>query len=210
MKLEGKQIGILIAMILGLVIFFLPAQDNLKYRFDPGKIAKSIETREDHIDPVTLSDWIIKGNKDYLLIDIRPAEQYEQNHIKTAENIPMPQLLEKSSLEELPQDKMIVLYSNGSSHAAQAWLVMNAAGFDAMILEGGFNYWNQAVLNPKAPETGAADDEILRYQARVAVANHFGGGSGATAGALNASQDGNTVKKAIRKPKKKKKKLGGC
>lgn len=210
MKLEGKQIGILVALILGLVILFLPAQDNLKYRFDPGQIAQTIDSREDQIDPVTLSDWIIQGRKDYLLVDIRPVVEFERGHIKTAGNIPMEQLLERSNLEELPEEKMIIIYSNGGSHAAQAWLVMNAAGFDALVLEGGFNYWNQMVMNPKAPSVGAADDEILRYQTRVAVSNHFGGATGAAPGSLNTAQNTGAKKTIRRRPKKKKKKLGGC
>lgn len=212
LKLEGKQIGVLVALLTAGFILFLPGQDNAKYRFDPAALAESINEKEDHIDPVTLSEWIIDGRRDYMLIDIRSAGEFEQGHIKGAENIPLEQLLQKSTLEELPEEKMLVIYSNGSSHAAQAWLVMKTAGFDSYMLAGGFNYWNKVIMNPEAPSNQGtleiSDDEILRYQTRLAVKNYFGGDAAAVSNpAAPVSQ---TKKKIIRSPKKKKKKLKGC
>lgn len=212
MKLHGKQIGILIALILGVIILFLPAQDNAKYRFDPEAIADSIDGKEDQIDPATLSEWIIEGRRDYHLIDIRSAEEFGQGHIKGAENIPLKDLLKKNTLEDLPEDKLLVLYSNGNSHAAQAWLVIKTAGFDSYMLEGGFNFWNKVIMNPKAPTANAAgeisDDEILRYKTRLSVKNYFGGDSTAVSDQAATTQQ--PKKKIVRRPKKKKKKLKGC
>jgi rhodanese-related sulfurtransferase len=209
MKLVGKQIGILVALVLAIVILFLPGQDSKKYRFDPQTIARSIEESEDQIDPKTLSEWVIEGRRDFMLIDIRDSEAFEQGHIKGAENIPMSQLLQKDTLDELPQDKLMVIYSNGSSHAAQAWLVMNTAGFDSYMLEGGFNYWNRVIMNPKVPAGEVSDDEILRYKTQLAVKSYFGGDSTMVSGQVS-SLDKPKTKKIIHKPRKKKKKLKGC
>lgn len=211
MKLEGKQIGILIALVLGVIILFLPGQDRTKYRFDPEGISRSIKKNDDQIDPGTLSEWIIEGRRDFLLIDIRSETEFEKSRIKGAENIPLQRLLKKSTIEELPEDKMIILYSNGSSHASQAWLVMKAAGFDSYVLEGGLNYWNRYILNPKAPpDPGeASDDEILLFQTRMAVKAYFGGEL--TENSTNdttANVPTKKKKKIVSKPKKKK--LKGC
>lgn len=208
MKLESKQIGMLVALVLGIVMLFLPAQDSKKYRFDPGTIAKSIEESEDHIDPSTLSQWLIEGRQDFMLIDIRTPGEFEQGHIKGAKNIPLAQLLEKDTLQELPGEKYIILYSNGSSHAAQAWLVMNTAGFDSYMLEGGFNYWNKVIMNPNPPSGQVSDDEILRYKTQVAVKNYFSGGT--AAGANPVVPDDKIKKKPMIRKSKKKKKLKGC
>jgi len=209
MKLVGKQIGVLVALVLAIVILFLPAQDSKKYRFDPQSIARSIEESEDHIDPATISQWIIESRRDFVLIDIRGPEAFEQGHIKGAENIPLSQLLQKDTLDELSKDKFMVIYSNGSSHAAQAWLVLKTAGFDSYMLEGGFNYWNQVIINPKAPAAEAPDDEILRYKTQLAVKAYFGGDATEESNQA-ASLDKPKTKKIIPKPKKKKKKLKGC
>lgn len=209
MRLVGKQIGVLVALVMAIVILFLPGQDSKKYRFDPQTIARSIEESEDQIDPKTVSEWIIEGRRDFMLIDIRGPEAFKQGHIKGAENIPLSQLLQRDSLDELPEDKLMVIYSNGSSHAAQAWLVMKTAGFDSYMLEGGFNYWNRVIMNPKVPAGEVSDDEILRYKTQLAVKGYFSGDA-AMAPSQVASLDKPKTKKIIRKPRKKKKKLKGC
>ena len=207
MKLVGKQIGVLVALVLATVILFLPAQDSKKYRFDPQAVARSIEESEDHIDPATISQWLIEGRRDFMLVDIRDSEAFAAGHIKGAENIPLSQLLQKDTLDELPKDKLMVIYSNGSSHAAQAWLVMKTAGFDSYMLEGGFNYWNQVIMNPKVPADEAPDDEVLQYKTQLAVKGYFGGDTTAVSDQA-ASSDKPKTKKII--PKAKKKKLKGC
>jgi rhodanese-related sulfurtransferase len=208
MRLEGKQIGVFIALILGATILFMPSRDNAKYRFDPDRIAKYISGNEDHIDPTTLSQWIIEGRKDYMLIDIRSPKEFEQGNIKTSENIPLDTLLLRNTLEALPANKLIVIYSNGSSHASQAWLVMKTAGFDSYVLEGGFNYWSKTILNPNAPSNDGevSDDEVLRYKAQLAIKNYFGGA--ATTVSNEAPPTNQPKKTVILAPKKKK--LKGC
>jgi len=207
MKLAGKQIGVLVALVLAMVILFLPAQDSKKYRFDPRAIARSIEESEDHIDPGTISQWLIEGRRDFMLVDIRGPEAFAAGHINGAENIPLSQLLQKDTLDELPKDKLMVIYSNGVSHAAQAWLVMKTAGFDSYMLEGGFNYWNQVIMNPKAPADEAPDDEVLQYKTQLAVKGYFGGDT-SSASDQAASVDKPKTKKIT--PKAMKKKLKGC
>ena len=145
MKLQGKQIGALIAVILAVFMVLLPSQDNSKYRLDLEAIAQSINEGKYQIEPQTLSEWIIEGRRDFTLIDIRTEEEFQESNIKGAVNIPLQRLLEKSTIEELLDDKIIVLYSNGSTHAGQAWLVMKTASMDSYVLSGGLNHWNKYI-----------------------------------------------------------------
>ncbi|MFH2012999.1 MAG: rhodanese-like domain-containing protein [Pseudomonadota bacterium] len=209
MKLQGKQIGVFIALILAVIMFFLPSQNSSKYRFDPEAIAKSIVEGADQIDPKTLSEWIIEGRKDFILIDIRDEKEFETGNIKSAENIPLQKLITKNTIEELPKDKIIVVYSNGISHASQAWLIMKSAGINSYILEGGLNYWNSFILNPEACSTNPSDDEVLKYKSKIAVSNYFGGGEGSPT-VSDTDDKIETQKKVINIPKKKTKKLKGC
>ena len=208
MRLEGKQIGFVIALVLACIMLFLPSQNSSKYSFDPEAIAKSIDAQEDQIDPRTLSEWIIEGRRDFQVIDIRSEKEFEESSIKGAENIPLQELLRKDTIEGLSEDKLVVIYSNGNSHAGQAWLVLNTAGIDAYVLEGGLNYWNSFIMNPKAPSGAPSDDEILRFRARKAVGNYLGGGSSVVS--TPADDIPKSKKKIIKKPRKKKKKLKGC
>ncbi len=208
MKLENKQIGVLIALVLAVIMLLLPSPDKSKYSFDPIQLAEAIQNGDDSISPQTLSEWIIDGNNDFRLIDIRTAAEYERGSIQGAENIPLDRLLLKKTLEnELNDDKIYILFSNGNSLAAQAWLVLNSLGKSCYMLEGGYNYWIKSILNPSLSSAEPSDDEILRYKAAKAVSEYFGGQAAAGGGEITPVKKKPT-KKIIRK--KKKKKLGGC
>ncbi len=207
MKLEDKQIGVFAALIIATIMLFLPDQDNTKYSFNPEVLASTILEKSDQVSPDELSQWIIEGRNDYQLIDIRSEKMFSKGHIKGAENIPLPVLLQKQTVyQDLSDNKLIVLYSNGNSHAHQAWLVLKTAGIDCYVLEGGFNYWNSMLLNPTMPKN-FSDDEILRYKTAQSVSAYFGG-----TGKINEAKDvdtGNKPKRTIKR-KKRKKKLDGC
>ncbi len=206
MKIENKEIGVLVAFVLAFVMLFLPGPDRGRYSFDPEKLSEEIMKRDDHVSPGELSEWIIQGKNDFRLVDIRTAKEYKNGSIKKAENIPLRKLLKKDTLERLIADKQVVIFSNGNSHAHQAWVVLKSAGVDVLVLEGGFNLWNKIVLNPKLP-VNITDDEVLRYKGRVAVANYFGGGGTE----MSAGSEPDSKKKTPKqRKKKKKKKLEGC
>ena len=132
MRIINKQLGFTIAILLGIIMLFLPGSDKSKFNFDPELLSSIIVSNEDQISPETLSEWIIEERKDYRLIDIRDEKEFNEGNIKTSENIPLKTLLSRNTLDDLSQDqKTIIIYSNGNSHASQAWLVMNSAGLDS-------------------------------------------------------------------------------
>jgi len=208
MKLNGRQIGVLIALVLGIILAFLPVQSR-QITLNSKELAQAILDSEDRIDPETVSKWLVEGNDDIVLVDIRSPEEFQQGHIKNAINIPLPELIKLETIESLDPDKMIILYSNGISHASQAWVVLHAAGLsDVAVLEGGLNYWNKVILNPEKPAAYASNDEILIYKTKAAIASALGGGGGA-----EVQQDqGLSVKPkpVLRKKHKKRKAEGGC
>ncbi|NOZ62880.1 MAG: rhodanese-like domain-containing protein [Calditrichaeota bacterium] len=207
MKLQGNQIGAFVAIILGLLLAFLPVQSR-QIVIKPGALARTITGDEYHIDPETVSKWLVEGNEDFLLIDVRSPEEFAQGHIKNAINIPLPELIKPETIDELDTDKLIILYSNGISHAIQAWVVLHAADIsDVVVLEGGLNYWNKYILNPKPPGQYASNDEILIYKSKAAIAGALGGGN------LDIqSQTNQPTKHRVfhKKSKKKKRAEGGC
>ncbi|MFC1669863.1 rhodanese-like domain-containing protein [Spirochaetota bacterium] len=206
LKLEKKQIGVFTAILIGLFMLLLPGQDKKRYTFKPELLAKTISQAKDQVRPEELSQWIIEGKNDFQLIDIRTKKEFDSGHIKKAQNIPLDKLLKRETIEQkLSDSKIIILYSNGNSHAHQAWLVLKTSGVDCYVLEGGYNYWNKVILNPAGPKN-FSDDEILKYKGRVSVAKYFGGSTGK--GNVNQMKKG-PVKKRVFK-KRKKKKLEGC
>lgn len=78
---------------------------------------------------------------DVVLIDVRPAIEYEHGHLPGALAIPVEQLEER--LADLPRDKRIVAYCRGSYclFADEAVALLRQHGFDAIRLEGGWPEW---------------------------------------------------------------------
>jgi len=50
---------------------------------------------------------------DYVFIDVRSESEFEDGHIQGALNIPVSEIVDR--LDEIPEDKYIVVYCNGSS-----------------------------------------------------------------------------------------------
>jgi hypothetical protein len=70
----------------------------------PGSIAPSDGVKR--ITTIELRDLLAKNAA--VVVDVRPADAYRQNHIKGSISIPLEQV--QSRLNELPRDKMIVTY----------------------------------------------------------------------------------------------------
>lgn len=208
MKLEGKQIGIYTALILAFIMLFLPSSDNSKYSFDPAVLAAAINDGQDHVSPGRLAEMIISEDKTFLLVDIRKPEDFQIATIKNAVNIPIEKLLKKETIErELPDDKTVIIFSNGNTHAHQAWLVLKAAGKNVQVLENGYNGWVQAVLTPRLPSDNT-DDEILRYKRDKAVGGFLGGG--VIPADVRKNETTNAQPQTGKPAAPKKKKIGGC
>jgi rhodanese-related sulfurtransferase len=79
-----------------------------------------------------------------VLIDVRPAEEFDAGHIEGAVSIPLDELDER--LEELPADSEIVAYCRGAfcAYAHEAVRRLEARGRSARRLEGGWPEWQLA------------------------------------------------------------------
>ena len=81
---------------------------------------------------------------DVVLVDVRPAEEFDAGHIQGAVSIPLDELDER--LAELPADSEIVAYCRGAfcAYAHEAVRRLRAEGRSAQRLEGGWPEWQLA------------------------------------------------------------------
>jgi rhodanese-related sulfurtransferase/predicted transcriptional regulator len=79
--------------------------------------------------------------KDVVLVDVRPAVEFEHGHIPGAISMPLPEL--PGRVDELPRDKRIVAYCRGTYclMADDAVAMLRERGFDAVKLDGGWPEW---------------------------------------------------------------------
>ena len=143
-------------------------------------MAQRIAAEEDHITAVELADRLMKDRPNFELIDIRDERDFYSGHIQGARHIPLARLIDQDSLVSLPPGRTIVVYSNGTAHAAQAALLLYLTGRDALALLGGYNYWQAYLYDPEKAGIVEMDSaERKRYQA---VSCYFAGNYVADAG----------------------------
>ena len=137
-------------------------------------VAQAAARHDDRVSVEDVAGWLIEGRGDFSLIDIRRAEDFESGNIGEAENIPITQLVAEDVLLSLPRDRMVIVYSNGSEHAAKAVVLLRLNGIDAHLMAGGYNAWHQRILNPDI-SAEELDGESLRVSEQRAYSCYFVG-----------------------------------
>lgn len=161
----------------GLLLSACGGDDRQDARANAGpieQVARIVAQKQDRVAVNELARWIIEGRKDFVLIDVRSADDFTTGHIDGAENIPLSELVSAQRKQALPNDRKLVLYSQGSELAAQAAVLLRLSGYDANLLLGGYNFWSQHVLNPDIHPT-RADGEYPRVPEQQAIACYFVG-----------------------------------
>lgn len=85
----------------------------------------------------------IKANKqDYLLLDVRSNEAYQQSHAITAINVPHAEIT-VDNFAKYSQDTQFVVYcwGPGCNGATKAAAKISALGFAVKEMIGGIHYW---------------------------------------------------------------------
>lgn len=149
------------------------------------EVAQAAARKDDRIDVEELAQWLIEGRMNFVLIDVRMPDDYRNGQIGNAENIPLAELVVSETMQSLPSDRKIVLYSNGSENAAKGAVMLRLAGFDAHLLTGGFNAWHERILNPDI-SAEELDGESPQVSAQRAYSCYFVGDRGEAAAKRSA------------------------
>jgi len=112
---------------------------------DVGALASAVQHEADHVTALELGEWIKARKPGLRVIDVRSQQEFDEDHIPTAERLPLETLV----TTHFDRDDTLVLYSGGGAHAAQGWVFLRALGYEHVyFLRGGFDEWNDEVMNP--------------------------------------------------------------
>ncbi len=77
-----------------------------------------------------------------LFVDTRDAGQFKERTIPGAVNIEWREVLDR--IDEIPEDRMTILFCNTGSLSAQAAFALRVAGrSNVVVMQTGFNGWQQ-------------------------------------------------------------------
>ena len=138
-------------LIIAVAIMVLPAFMNAQC---PGKCTGAcVQTKADAfvksvpekmmflMSAEHLAKMVDAGNKDFVILDIRPPQHYEKGHIKGSMNIPLPMLVEK--MDAIPDGKKVAVVCSLDTNSAFAVVVLAMNGHDAWIVEDGISGWEK-------------------------------------------------------------------
>lgn len=91
-----------------------------------------------------LKELIDNESKDYLLIDVRSQSEYNSGYIPTAINIPHTNI--EDHIEEIPRDKLIIVYCKVGGRAENARKKLIELGYENVINFGGTNSWKYELV----------------------------------------------------------------
>ncbi len=161
----------LLAVLLGAGALFANPYRGPGVRLDTKELAQVVQAEVDHVSVDELAGWIVTGRADYRLIDLRAPKSFAEYHIPTAENVELADL----GPGRVARHEKLVLYSDGGIHAAQAWMLLRAQGYESVYtLRGGLEEWQDEVLFPTL-SAEATPAERATFERRVQLARFFGG-----------------------------------
>lgn len=165
-----------LALIIGIGILLMPESRHNK-QLDPIRLLHAVDDPSRFLSPDVVTDRLVKKDPSLLLIDVRPADQYNLFAIPGAINIPLDSILEASSSAILGNNDIDkIFYSNAELHADQAWILSKRSGYEAIyVLKGGINAWFHAIVLTEKPAETEASEVIERYQFRRAACQYFFG-----------------------------------
>ncbi|MEZ5318530.1 MAG: rhodanese-like domain-containing protein [Vicinamibacterales bacterium] len=147
---------------------------------DVEALAATAARGEDRVGAVELATWIHDREPGLRVIDVRSREAYDADRIPGAEHVPLGAI----GRTRFTHDQPIVVYADDGTEAAEAWVLLRAAGLRRVFfLRGGLAAWLDEVLEPTL--AADADAEARAAFARVAgLSRYFGGRprGGASAG----------------------------
>ena len=165
---------LLIVLALGLVV--LPKKKDLK-ETDPKALLSAITEKSRYLSVDLVTHRIIENDPTLLLIDLRPANEFQAFALPGAISIQPDSLLSATTLELLNQPgKDKILYSNSDLMAEKAWLLGTRYSINRLyILKGGLNEWYHTIIKPGEVSSTASSADLDLMSFRNAARQYFTG-----------------------------------
>lgn len=164
-NIKALTIGLLLILAIGAVAYFKSSKKNTTVNSAPIKIhsetTKSLDAKK-----ITTDDLLkkIQSRENFSIIDIRPSDEYEREHILNSENISVSEI--ETTMRALDKKKTYILIDNGISLEAASVAInfFSRAGFEnAFYLDGGFLEWK----NQSGSTISSGDPESLIDQLKI-------------------------------------------
>jgi rhodanese-related sulfurtransferase len=137
-RLTIAVIAIALVFVIGLVTFQKP---EVEYSITPAVTLMRLADANLMINPSQAKEFIQKNDAGIVFIDIRNVISFDRSHLDNAINIPLRELLDKSSLKLMQnlkeKGKTIIIYGETPQQASGAWMMLQQTGFQQVKMING-------------------------------------------------------------------------
>ena len=103
-----------------------------------------------------LEEHLMQADRPHLL-DVRTPHEWETRHIDDSRNIPLQHLFTR--LSEIPKDHTIAVYCSSGYRSSIAASLLEHHDYDNIVdLVGGFEAWEEAIVNPSMQSAAALQE----------------------------------------------------
>ncbi len=157
-------------VVLGIVAFLPGKEDIINMQIAKAKRQQSCVFKEIPADK--LADDIVNNFYALNVIDVRPAEAYEEWHLPMAINIPFDQMLERQNKAIFNQKlRTNIFYADDDTLVRMACLKAKFAGdSENMILSESAEEFRKLFFEPEIPEAGSGKQLLNIYNYRTNAA----------------------------------------
>jgi len=173
----------------------------------PGELLWDILQPTRFVSTDEVAKRLIEKDPSLLLVDVRPASEYNKFTLPNAVNVPIDSLLTPAGQSYFGNPGIkVVLFSNDAILANQAWVLLKRMAFkNNYVMKGGLNEWMKTIIRPKMPPQTAPETAFEKYDFRKAASLYFTG-----TGVVKAGKSASKMKVVFKKRKKAVVAAGGC
>ncbi len=104
------------------------------------------------ISPLEVHEAVY-DNGTHQLVDVRTAEEFEEGHLKNAQNISVTDADFEENMSKLDKDEPVYLYCRSGKRSAKAAQILKEMGFKEIYdMEGGYLKWQSEQIDSLTAE----------------------------------------------------------
>lgn len=171
-----KRLAALAALALALTVWWLGGRSPQRLAEErQEELDRELASGDFLVHPAELLELMNNTSARLAIFDLREENEYNLFHLAGARRIGMEVLSNRSLLQALPAEALVVLVSNGEGRSRQGWKLLRVQHRSRVyLLEGGVNGWLEFFGPARLAENPekSADcpfDECRRYRFEAAL-----------------------------------------
>lgn len=145
-----KEFSVLL-VLLSLVLALLPLTANRSFTAKPADLLAEVLDEEASFTADQVAGFIVREDPAFQLIDLRPVEEFRNQTIPGAVNVPYGEFMRSDPDKWLSNKKIrTIFYATGELEADYALVYARGLGYEnSYVLAGGITEWIRTVMDTK-------------------------------------------------------------